>query len=91
MDPGTSFLCMFVLTREYGKVSTAHVSHKSRRPKLTSYLGNLALNRIVNKMKELTDKGKDHKEPQSNLGWKGALEEPNTGSPKHPVFGGSSS
>lgn len=74
---------MFVLTRKYGKVLTTHISHKSRRPKLTSYSGNLVLNGIVKQRKEITDKGKDHKELQSNLGWKGALEEPNTEVPQN--------
>lgn len=69
---------MFVLTRKHGKVLTTHILHKPRRPKLTGYLGNLVLNGMVNERKEITDKGKDHKELQSNLGWKGALEEPNT-------------
>lgn len=69
---------MFVLTRKYGEVLTTHILHKSRRPKLTSYSGNLVLNGIVKQRKEITDKGKDHIELQSNLGWKGTLEEPNT-------------
>lgn len=83
IDPGTSFVCVFVLTCKHGKVLTTHIFPKSRRPKLTGYSGNLVLNGIVNQRKEITGKGKDHKELQSNLGWKGVLEEPNTEVPQN--------
>ena len=74
---------MFVLTCKHSKVLTTHILHKSHRPKLTGYSGNLVLNGIVNQRKEITDKCKDHKELQSNLGWKAALEEPNREVPQN--------
>lgn len=68
INPGTSFLCMFALTHKHSEVLTTHILHKSRRPKLSGYSGNLVLNGIVNERKEITDKGNNHKGLQSNLG-----------------------